>query len=64
MLRNPELLDRRLNSLEVTFKKLEFLLNRHDSSKEQFQTEIDKGKEQVSEITSQIERELGITRNG
>jgi len=64
MLRNPELLDRRLNSLEVTFKKLEFLLNRHDSSKEQFQTEIDKGREQVSEITSQIERELGITRNG
>ena len=64
MLRNPELLDRRLNSLEVTFKKLELLLNRHDSSKEQFQTEIDKGREQVSEITSQIERELGITRNG
>lgn len=64
MLRNPELLDRRLNSLEVTFKKLEFLLNRHDSSKEQFQTEIDKGREKVSEITSQIERELGITRNG
>jgi hypothetical protein len=63
-MRNPELLERRLNKLNVIFKNLHFLLNRVDSTKEQFNDEIKSGEELVEEISSQIEREMGPTRNG
>ena len=49
-MRNPELLERRLNKLNVIFKNLHFLLNRVDSTKEQFENEIKSGEEMVEEI--------------
>jgi|TARA_B100001778_G_scaffold287148_1_gene254820 hypothetical protein len=63
-MRNPELLERRLTKLNSIFKHLHFLVNRHDSSKEEFESTIKTGEEISEEIASQIEREMGITRNG
>ena len=63
-MRNPELLERRLQKLNTIFKNLHFLLNRHDSTKDQFSEQIKEGEEMVETISDQIERELGATRNG
>ena len=63
-MRNPELLERRLNKLQSIFKHLHFLVNRHDASKKEFESTIKTGEEMLEEVSAQIEREMGTTRNG
>ena len=63
-MRNPELLERRITKLQSIFKHLHFLVNRHDASKVEFEDTIKTGEEMLEEVSAQIEREMGTTRNG
>tara|TARA_R100001460_G_scaffold20039_1_gene41756 strand:- start:7 stop:192 length:186 start_codon:yes stop_codon:yes gene_type:complete len=60
---NKEIIDRRITQIENGIQKLRYNL-RGQSSKEEFETNLNNLEETVEDLKSQLERALSPLRNG